>query len=80
MILYFEDNYGRRRELARPEILSEALESIERFLEEHNYKAPYVRTWIEFDEMVFDIGSHSEFFFLYNPEGWPSDTLAKEDV
>lgn len=36
------------------------------FLEKHNFKSYYVRTWEENGELWIDVGSHTEFFILRN--------------
>ena len=46
---------------------------IKDFLDDHNYKSYYSRTWINENdnkEKICDVGSHSEFFITYNPKGW----------
>ena len=40
----------------------EVHETINKFLDEHNYKSYYTRMWYEDGMTWFDVGSHSEFF------------------
>ena len=72
MILYFENRNGIRREIARPQTAPEAHELISQFLKEHNYETYYTRTYLcsNGTEILFDVGSYSEFFYLYKEEGW----------
>lgn len=66
MKLYFENSYGERRIIAEPKTRDGALEVIHAFCEERNFTIYYIRTWKTPDEAeVFDVGSWSEFFYLY---------------
>lgn len=65
MKLYFKNSYGERRVIAEPATEESAMESIHAFCEERNFKIYYVRSWINQEGLkVFDVGSHSEFFYL----------------
>lgn len=68
MKLYFEDRYGRLREIANVENKEQVAKSISDFLNKYNYKSYYTRSWISKGETVtyitYDVGSHSEFFKL----------------
>ena len=67
MKLYFENSNGKRRVIAAPKTREEAWEIIHAFCEERNFRIYYVRTWKTPDGAeVFDVGSHTEFFYLYN--------------
>ena len=72
MILYFENSKGIRREIARPQTASEAHKIISNFLKEHNFESYYTRTYLTSDrtEILFDVGSYSEFFYLFKEDGW----------
>ena len=60
--LYFENQFGERREIGRANTREEVYKIIDTFLKDHNYKSYYVRTWDENDGTHYDVGSHSEFF------------------
>lgn len=60
--LYFENQFGERREIGRASTREEVYKIIDAFLKDHNYKSYYVRTWNENDGTHYDVGSHSEFF------------------
>ena len=60
--LYFENQYGDRREIGRAANSEEVYKIIDNFLKAHNYKSYYVRSWDENDGTHYDVGSHSEFF------------------
>lgn len=71
MILYFENSFGKLREIAQPKDCAEASAAINQFLKEHNYTSYYTRTWINpknSADTIFDVGSHSEFFHLIDNE------------
>lgn len=60
--LYFENQFGERREIGCANTREEVYKIIDAFLKDHNYKSYYVRTWNENDGTHYDVGSHSEFF------------------
>ena len=65
MKLYFENSIGKRRVIAEPKTEKEADKEIHKFCKDRNFKIYYVRTWMTPDgEKVYDVGSHSEFFYL----------------
>ena len=77
MVLFFENSIGERRVIGTPDSFENAVKEIREFLEERTYKPYYMRTWREDPcEICFDVGSHSEFFYLYNEDGW-SDSAAE---
>lgn len=71
MKLYFENSYGRRHLIDEPETKEIAMMMIYQFCGERNFKIYYVRNWIQNGELVYDVGSHSEFFYLSNDDGAP---------
>ena len=76
LTLYFENSQGKRREIGKPKTEKEAFKIIHQFLDDHNYKSYYTRTWLNQEnlkEKIYDVGSHSEFFICYNPKGWRED-------
>lgn len=65
MKLYFQNSYGERRIIAEPKTEEAAMETIHAFCEERGFKIYYVRSWMTSDGLKkFDVGSHTEFFFL----------------
>ena len=65
MKLYFENSYGDRRIIAEPQTENEAWKEISKFCSDRNFKIYYSRTWRDNDGLkVYDVGSHSEFFYL----------------
>lgn len=69
MKLYFENSYGKERLIAEVANEEEAFKEIHKFLDEHNFKSYYTRTWMrnKYDK-VYDVGSHSEFFIVKTNE------------
>ncbi len=76
MILYFNDNYDNMRSICYiDDQLDEVnkrvkiFEEINEFCKRHKYDIPYMRFWnstYNDKEMTqVDVGSHSEFFFIY---------------
>lgn len=67
MTLTFENSFGKERKIASVSDEKEAFTEIHKFLKDHNYKSYYTRSWlVDSDHKVFDVGSHTEFFHLYN--------------
>lgn len=70
MKLYFENRFGEKRLLGKYKTEKGAIRRINRFCEEHNFKVCYMRVTDNTDEGFkwYDVGSHSEFFYLYYEE------------
>lgn len=65
MKLYFENSKGERRLIAKPKTEEDAQKAIYKFCENRHFKIYYVRSWKIPDGLkVFDVGSHTEFFYL----------------
>lgn len=60
--LYFIDRRGEYRLLKANVDELEAWLAIKVFLDEHNFKSYYTRTWETEEGLMFDVGSHIEFF------------------
>ena len=71
MKLYFEDRYGRLREIADVETKDEVNSAIAEFLKQYRFTSYYTRYWItdgeEVSYITYDVGSHTEFFKLAFP-------------
>ena len=59
--LYFLSG-GKKRLLGSNLDWDSALAMINKFLDAHNFKSYYKRTWETSDGTMIDVGSHSEFF------------------
>lgn len=64
MELYFENSQGKERLIAECETVKAVSCEIKRFLEGHNYRSYYSRSWSREDGIMIDVGSHSEFFII----------------
>lgn len=60
--LYFQNSYGDRRVIGNCENSQEVFKQINDFLNAHNYKSHYCRSWVQDDMTWYDVGSWSEFF------------------
>lgn len=72
--LFFENSRGGRRELGvykdftdEKELLREVNKAIHDFCTDRDFQIHYTRLWNSDGETVFDVGSHTEFFYL-NPQ------------
>ena len=77
LTLYFKNSYGIRREIGSGETEKDIYKIINQFLKERNFKSYYTRSWVSRDnekEKVYDVGSHTEFFICFNPEGWKGES------
>ena len=64
MKLYFQNSRGVERLIAEPLNKQEVNKEIDKFLDDHNFKSYYTRVWEADGRLVFDVGSHTEFFIL----------------
>lgn len=67
MKVLFEDRYGRYREIADVKNKQEVNKAICDFLNAYNFKSYYTRNWVHETKegkwhVMYDVGSHSEFF------------------
>ena len=72
MRLLFQDSHGIERVIAEPSNREEVNKEINKFLDDHNFKSYYTRFWEADGRLLFDVGSHTEFFILegMNFEEW----------
>ena len=76
MRLYFANRFDERRLIGEPKTKQQAMKIITDFCKAHDYSFIYVRTWEDDDgATVYDVGSHSEFFYLYSDEGGEANVL-----
>lgn len=68
MELFFQNSQGVERLISKPETKEQAFNDIKSFLDEHNYTMYYCIENInkEDSSIRFDVGSHTEFFYLRN--------------
>ena len=64
MKLIFSNSEGKERVIANPKNEEEALEFIHTFCEERNFRIYYIRSWMSGNRKKYDVGSHTEFFYL----------------
>ena len=65
MNLYFRDSYGNKRLIASHlQLEKEVWKHIKGFLDDHNFKSYYTRTWYANGYTWYDVGSHTEFFLV----------------
>ena len=64
MELYFENSRGEERLIAKCETAKDVGKEIQKFLDDHNYKSYYSRSWEVDGRIKIDVGSWSEFFLV----------------
>lgn len=64
MKLVFENSNGKMRVLGSYDTRKECLMAVHAFLEEHNFKSYYTRSWRKGNDEKLDVGSHTEFFHI----------------
>ena len=64
MKLIFQNSRGEERVIAEPTNREEISKEINKFLDDHNFKSYYTRIWEENGRLIYDVGSHTEFFIL----------------
>ena len=66
--LYFQRSNGEHRLLVPDVTEDEALKEVKKFMDEHNFKSYYTRSWETDGVKWYDVGSWSEFFKWTNKE------------
>lgn len=64
MKLIFRNSNGKERVITDPSNVEEVSKEIKQFIDDHNFKSYYTRVWEENGRLKFDVGSHTEFFYL----------------
>ena len=64
MKLYFRSSNGKERVIAKPSNVEEVSKEIKKFIDNHNFKSYYTIACEENGRLKFDVGSHTEFFYL----------------
>ena len=64
MKVYFENSWGKKREIGQANNEKEAFKIIKDFLSAHNFTSYYTRYWEENGYLKIDVGSHTEFFYI----------------
>lgn len=66
MKLYFQNRNGKERLIAEVKDGDDAYMKIKEFCNERGFKIYYTRCWKRDNVVVYDVGSHTEFFLLKN--------------
>lgn len=65
MVLLFKNGKGNKRVIAENlTSRKDVYTAINSFLDEHSFKSYYTREVYDKDSVMFDVGSHTEFFYL----------------
>lgn len=64
--LYFQRSNGQHRLLATDVTEKEASKEMQKFMDDHNFKSYYTRSWEKDGAKWYDVGSWSEFFIWTN--------------
>lgn len=64
MNLYFQNSDGNERIIANINSVDDTFKEMKKFMNEHNFNSYYTRGWEENGRIKFDVGSHTEFFYL----------------
>lgn len=64
MKLYFKNCEGKERLITECDTVSAIHKEIMKFLDEHEYVSHYSRSWGNEENIIIDVGSHSEFFVV----------------
>jgi len=61
--LWFQNDLGQERVIMKVNNFNDVFTGIRNFLDEHNYKSYYIRSWEEDGRIKYDVGSWTEFFY-----------------
>ena len=75
--VHFRNSYGEERPIGEAHNHEEMMTVIETFMSERNFKYYYVRSWMEEEAQILDVGSHTEFFVLRPNKVGMEDSHAK---
>ena len=66
--LYFQRSNGEHRLLATGITEKDAYREMQKFMDDHNFKSYYTRSWEQDGVKWYDVGSWTEFFKWTNEE------------
>ena len=66
--IIFQNSRHKEREIGASIDMEGAYKIIDEFLDKHNFKSYYKRTWKENGRIKVDVGSWSEFFYIVKCE------------
>ena len=76
----FKNCKGQKRIIGTVKNEESAFKVINDFLDDHNYKSYYTRTWKKDDKTtVIDVGSHTEFFYIQET-GWKVNFIENQNT
>ena len=64
----FQNRFGLDKLIGTAQNEQDGIKIIENFLFLYNYKVPYWRVWEEDGKKWYDVGSHTEFFYIQEIE------------
>ena len=64
MKLIFRNKQGKERVIAESKNVKEIHKEIKKFVDDHHFKSYYTRVYEEDGKLKFDVGSHTELFYL----------------
>ena len=79
MIVYFKDRDGNRRDIGRANDFEDARHIIYSFLRKRGYESLYWRYVQDGPEVFVDVGSWSEFFYVYTGPDFDVDEYMKNE-
>ena len=64
--VYFQNSENKERIIGIAHNIDDVMKIIKDFIDDHNFKSYYTRVWYHEndDRTWFDVGSHTEFFFV----------------
>ena len=65
MILAYKNSEGKLQDIAIVKNEKEAIKKIEEYCANNNYDIPYINVSSHPDKIIYDIGSYTQFFYLY---------------
>lgn len=76
MKVLFKNSRRQKREIAEVSTVEEAYQAICKFCSDRNFEIHYYRTIKRNNEIKVDVGSHTEFFYIFE-DGSDSDNNEK---
>lgn len=63
----FKNSAGNIRDIGEADNANEVYSIVNKFLEDRSFKSYYKRIWTVNGRTVIDVGSHTEFFYVFPP-------------
>lgn len=65
MVLTYKNSKGKLQDIAEVQSEEQAINEIKKFCHNKNYNIPYLSVAYHTNVIIYDVGSYTQFFYLY---------------